>query len=297
MSNRPPLAVRKASSDPNTARPGIGLTLAKHSSSGTRYSSEHAATVAPDGLRAGEVLDTEGIDGKPIFIIRNAAGIPVGVRKIAHENDRLKGHFTATQNEAKMYAHFTSFPHWRDHILPFRRADVQDDIVVIDFDWVDGEDVEKYLASHPEDTIPTVRQIIMQLRWLVQHGYIHGDIKLDNFYRAADGRILIFDFGRSARAAYASIMTDATAVSRLVRPHNPELADWLLHLAVEEQSHIGPFKDKLAEIYLKTVSRLVPKRNSSNSKRSNSSKYSSNSRKSRKASSSNRSRKTKRNPH
>jgi len=289
MSNRPPLAVRKASSDPNTARPGIGITLAKHSSSGSRYSSEHIAPAAPDGLRAGEVLDTEGIAGKPIFIIRGASGAPTGVRKIAHSDDPLKGHFSATQNEAKMYTHFTSIPHWREHILPFRRAEIKDDIVVIDFDWVEGEDVEKYLAAHPEDSLPIIRQIIMQLRWLAQHGYVHGDVKLDNFYRTADGRILLFDFGRAARAAYGSIMADATAVSRIVRPHNPDLANWLLHLAVEEQSHIGPFKDKLVEVYLKTVSRLIPKRNSSNSKRSSSS------RKSRKSSSSNR--KSRKNPH
>ncbi len=282
MSSRPPLAVRKASSDPETLRPGIGITLAKHSSSGSRHSSEHIAEAAPKPLRPGEVLDTEGIDGKPIFIIRNAAGEPVGVRKIAHITDTLKGHFAATQNEAIMYTHFSTFPHWREHILPFRSADIKEDIVIIDFDWVEGEDVEKYLAANPGDFLPVMRQILIQLRWLAQHGYIHGDIKLDNFYRTADGRILLFDFGRAGRVAFASTMSEVTAVARIIRPHNAELANWLLLSAVDEHTHIAPFKDKLAEIYLKTVSRLVPKHSSSNSKRSSSS-----SRKSRKSSNSN----------
>ncbi len=280
--SRPPLVPRKASSENATHRPNIGITLAERTSSGSRRSSEYGHT--RKGLRPGESLDTEGIAGRPIFIIRDAAGNPVAVRKIAHETDPLPGHFAATQNEATVYRKLSTVHGWRDHILPYRNAVVSDDTVTIDFDWMEGEDVEHYLAAHPEQAVSVIRQVVMQLRWLAQQGYIHGDIKLDNFYRAVDGRILLLDFGRAWRITYGNMFTEAGAVSRIIRPYSPELAEWLLHgKAVEEHAHIAPLKDKLAEIYLKTVSMLVPNKHRS-----------SNSRKSRKSTSSNRKTKSRR---
>jgi serine/threonine protein kinase len=282
--SRPPLAPRKASSEDATHRPNIGLTLADRTSSGSRRSSEYGHT--RKGLRPGEKLDTEGIAGRPIFIIRDATGTPVAVRKVAHETDTLPGHFAATQNEAVIYRQLSTTHSWRDHILPYRNAVVSDDTVIIDFDWIEGEDVERYLTAHPDQAVSVIRQVIMQLRWLAQQGYIHGDVKLDNFYRTADGRILLLDFGRAWRITYGNMITETGAVSRIVRPYYPEVAEWLVHgKAVEEHAHIAPLKDKLAEIYLKTVSMLVPKQ---------AGRRSSNSRKSRKSTSSNRKTKSRR---
>jgi len=287
--SRPPLGLYRSSSG-NAAKSGLGITLAARSSSGSRHSSEKVAVAAPvKGLRLqpGEILDKEGIAGRSIFIIRNADGLPVGVRKIAMENDPLPGHFTATQVEARIYRHLTTIPGWREHILPFRDEKSTGDTVTIDFDWLDGEDVQKYLEKYPDDYLPVMRQILMQLRWLAQQGYIHGDIKLDNFYRTADGRILLFDFGRAGRVAFASVMSELMAVARIISPYNTDLGSWLKFHAMEEYAHIVSFKDMLAEIYLKTVSNLIPspsKKNSDSSKSSNSKK----SRASRKSSSSSR---------
>jgi serine/threonine protein kinase len=284
--SRPPLGLHRSFSG-NAAKSGLGITLAARSSSGSRHSSEKVAAAAPvKGLRPGEVLDKDGIAGRPIFIIRNADGAPVGVRKIAMENDPLPGHFTATQVEARTYRHLTTIPGWREHILPFRDEKSTDDTVTIDFDWLDGEDVQKYLEKYPNEFLLIMRQILMQLRWLAQHGYIHGDIKLDNFYRAADGRILLFDFGRAGRVAFASVMSELMAVARIITPYNADLGFWLKFHAMDEYAHIVSFKDKLAEIYLKTVSKLIGRKTSSSKKSSNSSKSrksSSNSKKSRKS--------------
>ena len=283
---KPPMGLHRRFSG-NAENSGLGITLAARSSSGSRHSSEKVAAAAPvKGLQPGEVLDKDGIAGRPIFIIRNADGAPVGVRKIAMENDPLPGHFTATQVEARTYRHLTTIPGWREHILPFRDEKSTDDTVTIDFDWLDGEDVQKYLEKYPNEFLLIMRQILMQLRWLAQHGYIHGDIKLDNFYRAADGRILLFDFGRAGRVAFASVMSELMAVARIITPYNADLGFWLKFHAMDEYAHIVSFKDKLAEIYLKTVSKLIGRKTSSSKKSSTSSKSrksSSNSKKSRKS--------------
>ena len=280
--SRPPLGLYRSSSG-NAAKSGLGITLAARSSSGSRHSSEKAAVpVKVLRLQPGEVIDKEGIAGRSIFIIRNADGLPVGVRKIAMENDPLPGHFTATQVEARTYRHLTTIPGWREHILPFRDEKSTGDTVTIDFDWLDGEDVQKYLEKYPDDFLPIMRQILIQLRWLAQQGFIHGDIKLDNFYRTADGRILLFDFGRAGRVAFASVMSELMAVARIISPYNADIGFWLKFHAMDEYAHIVSFKDMLAEIYLKTVSNLIPHRSkkSSNSSKSSNSKKSHMSRKS-----------------
>ena len=257
--------------------------MAARSSSGSRHSSEKVAVIPGLRLQPGEVIDREGIAGRSIFIIRNAAGLPVGVRKIAMENDPLPGHFTATQVEARTYRHLTTIPGWREHILPFRDEKSTGDTVTIDFDWLDGEDVQKYLEKYPDDFLPIMRQILIQLRWLAQQGFIHGDIKLDNFYRTADGRILLFDFGRAGRVAFASVMSELMAVARIISPYNADIGFWLKFHAMDEYAHIVSFKDMLAEIYLKTVSNLIPHRSKKSSNSSKSRKSSSNSKKSRKS--------------
>lgn len=296
VNGKPPLGLYRSVSG-KEQKTGLGILLAARSSSSSRRSSEKAEEAAhvPSGLRPGETVDTEGIAGRPIFIIRDTMGAPVGVRKVATSMDPHPGHFTATQVEARIYNHLVTVGEWREHILPFRGEKTTVDTVTIDFDWLDGEDAEKYLAKHPSEFLPVMRQILLQLRWLAQQGYVHGDIKLDNFYRAADGRILLFDFGRTGRVGYPSMMSELMAVARIIQPHNAGLATWLQFHAIDEHAHIASFKDKLAEIYLRTVSKLMHRRKSSSNsksrKRSSSNRAKgAGARKSRKSSSSNRSR-------
>lgn len=293
MSARPPkyelpLSLKRPSSS-NRAHEdarGFSLALAARSSGSSRRSSEVAEeTVGPDfNLRKGEQLDKDGIDGKPVYIIRNAAGAPVGVRKIATSLDERKGQFSATQNEATVYRNLVTIHGWRDHILPIRSEHVTDDLVVLDFDWVEGNDLKTYLAEHPSEMIPVLRQAILQLRWFTLHGYSHGDVRLDNFYRKTDGTVLLFDFGRTRRVNFMDGMKDVMTLAPLVQPFNTQIASWLTHEAMTDPPD-RPVKERIADIYLRVVSALRQKSSSNSSRRNSNARRSNRTRKSRKSSS------------
>jgi serine/threonine protein kinase len=201
----------------------------------------------------------------------------------------LPGHFTATQKEARIYDILTKFPGWRNHILPIRSVKTAEDTVVIDFDWLEGEDTSSYLDKHPSEFLQIMRQILMQLRWLALHDYAHGDIKLDNFYRDSEGRILLFDFGRTRKIMYTGIAAELAAIARIIRPYNEALGSWILTTAIDEYDASKPPKDNLAEFYLTIVSKLTPSRtsrkSSSNTRRRSSNSKNGGGRKSRKSSS------------
>jgi serine/threonine protein kinase len=148
-------------------------------------------------LGADETIDAEGIAGRPIFIIRGPDGQPTGVRKVARGSDDRPGYFDATRNEARIYKQIIAEnpESWRDHLLPYRNSAANSASVIIDFDWVDGVDVRSYLADHPQDASAVFDHVARQLRWLAEKGYAHGDIDAGNFFRTADGRILILDLG------------------------------------------------------------------------------------------------------
>jgi serine/threonine protein kinase len=256
-SGRPPRLHRTSSANgagAGSPRPSFGLLLAARSSGSSRASSELSEEILGPtfGLKAGEKLDTEGIAGRPIFIIRDAEGNPTGVRKIATVTDVRPGQFAATIKEAVVYKTLSEKPNWRQHIIPFRFEKIDDKIVIIDFDWIEGEDIEKYIQANPETAVTMIKEITQQLQWLASVGHIHGDIKLDNFYHTTDGRVLMFDFGRSSPLRLLVLQTELFGYANMIEPFSKPAAAYVRAHALPEDYSV-PFAAHIISVYTEAL--------------------------------------------
>lgn len=214
-------------------------------------------------LGAGETIDEVGIAGRPIFIIRGPDGQPTGVRKIARGSDNRPGYFEATRNEARTYKQIIAEnpEEWRNHVLPYRNSDMNSASVIIDFDWVDGTDVRTYLADHPQDATVVFDHVARQLRWLAEKGYAHGDIDAGNFFRTADGRILVLDLGL-AHKRIVGAQKEKSDFLHMIRPYiKPKVGSYL---------NSKPLTMPLADFFL-SASRQI--RNSTRTTRSQKAGY------------------------
>jgi serine/threonine protein kinase len=155
------------------------------------------------------------------LIVGNTNGHPRRIRKVATKNYRA-GHHHATINEVQVYRDLLRksdtgeyiLPDVENNILPFYRAVRGDNWVYLNFKYVDGADFEKYLSAlyprneltetEKESKLAETKRLLIaaakHLKWLLQvGGYSHGDIKLNNFYRAKDGRTFVIDFGKARK--------------------------------------------------------------------------------------------------
>ena len=124
------------------------------------------------------------------------------IRKLALSSNR-PGHYGATQNEVRVYQHLQRLADSPEHILPFRGArEKEGNWLYLNFNYVDGMDFEKYLRDHPSETKTLLIEAAKHLKWLLEvGGHTHGDIKLDNFYRASTGKTYVIDFGKASPVA------------------------------------------------------------------------------------------------
>lgn len=129
---------------------------------------------------------------------------PVKIRKLASSLPRnnnsyvnLDG-FRTIRNEGNVYKVLKGLSEFENYCFPFLKYTDEDQIRFIDFEFVKGDTLQDYIHHHK---IPKVgrrillAQCIRCLLFLARNGYIHGDIKLDNFwYDTVKAKVRIFDF-------------------------------------------------------------------------------------------------------
>lgn len=231
---------------------GPVLVLARSASDEADLPVSSSEITAETGLPPGQVVDDESLRGRTVYIIRDATtGEPVGVRKFVSNMDPRPGHYTAVQNEARNYRDIQAAnADWAEHILPFRQSIQRRNGIILDFDWIPGTDLQTYLATATRrEAQQALEHAARQLRWLALAGYHHGDVKAENIYRAADGRILLFDFDSANR--FINPVSTGHERTRFMTMIDPYVSD-----RVKDLLQKAPFDISLDAFYL-LASRLI----------------------------------------
>jgi eukaryotic-like serine/threonine-protein kinase len=124
------------------------------------------------------------------------------------------------ENEAEVGAAVSS-----EYIVPFRGAHLDADPPFLLFDWLEGGSLEEHL--HHQGCLPwgdavwVARQCAQGMHDLLNHGYIHGDIKPANVMLCDDGSVRLIDLG-FARRDEAGAACDLTATDSPLLAGTPE---------------------------------------------------------------------------
>lgn len=199
--------------------------------------------ITRNGLSANQSLVEEAVGPYSLSFIKNRDGTKRMVRKITKSTNSRRGQFEATVREADIYNDLIKNPDYKDHILPFVRSKRTNDWIYIDFDYVNGLDFERYLATLPDEAGEERKYLLLEairhLQWLLLVGYSHGDVKLNNFYIDTTTRkTYIIDFGTSRKllsrgGIYADVFKLLNMTSILFPRLTPEEEHVILEKAKE----------------------------------------------------------------
>lgn len=92
---------------------------------------------------------------------------------------------------------------------------------VLQMDWVDGETMETYIASHYRDTaaIKDLYKKICDLAlWLRTKPFAHGDIKPDNIMIKPDGSLILVDYDGMYVKALSGMLSPTTGTKGFSHP-------------------------------------------------------------------------------
>ena len=131
--------------------------------------------------------------GSEIYFIRKVGNVaPIKVRKLVTPGLL----FSQIGREAAIYETLSKKDGFTDFCLPFLKYTDGRTKRYIDFEYVEGVSLDKYVHGKSErERIGIFKQCVRCLKVLAGHGYVHGDIKMDNFWWDSDRkRVLIFDF-------------------------------------------------------------------------------------------------------
>jgi len=147
-------------------------------------------------------LNITGLAERDILFFKdNVTNNYVRVRKFDTEAGSRIGQYNATLMEANVYETISRAGDASEHILPFLTSYTGKqgavNIIVLDFGFVKGVNFEYYLMKNPDKRNYLLIEIIKHLKWLLQNGYVHGDVKFDNFFIGENGQTYIIDFGKS----------------------------------------------------------------------------------------------------
>lgn len=216
----------------SAAPPGLGLRI-RAPSKNADADADAELDPLTNGLAPTEVLNEFGegrnVYATEIYKIRNReSGALRGIRKVSRF-DPSKPVLQAAQIEKAIYDTLKTVPDASRYILPYRQGKTNGQSAYINFNWKEGGDLIDYINAKlssrtlaPAEAKQILFEIATKLKWLAKQGFIHRDIKFDNLYRAADGTILLFDFGFAMQIGAANendmLIEMSNFIDKLVTP-------------------------------------------------------------------------------
>ncbi len=195
----------------NNNRPFIGLTIQKHRTNENRneFDPAQCGSLEPGQtciLREKDLNETYG--SFVYFLYDKDSKTPVQIRKLGTsapmENGTIRLEtFRGIQKEGRVYEALRKLNGFSEMCLPFIHYKEEKGIRYIDFDYTPGETVYEYIHKEKrgiEQRKKVLALCIRTLLFLAEHGYIHGDIKMDNFWWDSEKEtVRIFDFELAMR--------------------------------------------------------------------------------------------------
>ena len=150
-----------------------------------------------------------------IYNIYNNSGAHKRIRKVANYSDEeanndKKGIFEETVDEISNYEVLSELPSSESLLMPLVNSSQRNQkpfkYAFLNFQPIPGDTLEDTIkAGFPVEKIPILlHNVLNSLRWLVSNGYIHGDIKADNFFVESTGNVRLLDLGQLATLRYAN---------------------------------------------------------------------------------------------
>jgi serine/threonine protein kinase len=133
-------------------------------------------------------------------------GERIGIRKIARRGkfgNWRDDIFATTVKELGIYKKIVKHDGWDQYILPFTGGALIDEgsVIYLDFDYIEGLDLIEYnkeaTKAHKHSIMA---QVARALKWCLEAGFSHGDIKPDNIYIEevrGEPKARLFDFGEA----------------------------------------------------------------------------------------------------
>ncbi len=130
------------------------------------------------------------------------------------QDERIVARFV---QEARTAATLAGHP----NIVPIFDIGAANGLYFLIMQYVEGEDLSKYLKTHtklsPREAAKIVAQVADALVWACAKNVIHRDLKPSNLYMDQNGRIMVLDFGIAKAADVPGTLTLAT--ERLGTPY------------------------------------------------------------------------------
>lgn len=134
-------------------------------------------------------------------------------------------------------------------------------------EYVDGDDIEKYLGEHPENINDIFLQVIEGFTYLENCKILHRDIRPLNILVSQDGLVKIIDFGFGKRIIYKEDFDKSISLNPWCEPPN-EFNDRIYNFTTEIY-FIGKLFEKIIKEkdiesfkYTKLLSKMCRKNNS-----------------------------------
>ena len=137
--------------------------------------------------------------GSEIFFIKRAGQAdPSKVRKLGRDDQTR----TMIAIEGLRYKDLQGKPGFERYCLPYLKDVREGSAHYIDFRYVKGEPLHIYVHKglSVEKRMDILKQCIRCLKFLANNGYVHGDVKLDNFWWDSEhSRVLVLDFEKATK--------------------------------------------------------------------------------------------------
>jgi serine/threonine protein kinase len=215
---------------------GLGLGIGRPSGLSLQANSP-PALINPEthGLNANLKVSNSipGVYSSNIRKILNSTDAVRGIRKIVSANN--EGLYLETRREKGVLNVLRASPNFEQYVLPYKKGYSNAGSVYLNFNWKEGSDLFDYLESRlatlsVEEKRKLIVDIAKSLKWLAQHGFVHGDVKFQNLYRGTDGRIYLLDFGKAKRLNVADSKDVDKVISQfgeMIAPHlTPEAPEF-----------------------------------------------------------------------
>jgi serine/threonine protein kinase len=198
--------------------PGLGLTLSikGHRSPPNSNDEEEPKKASPKPIYTGKLEPGEGLE--PISFLVGTQNSYIyyvtkdgdhhKVRKVVANQGFTQVAYPNAKKEKVIYDKLHTLEGWEDHVLPYVGGEDTQGSVIIDFKYMEGNDLLTYInKKRPSDEkrVELLNQAQAALDFCHEHEITHGDIKAENFYVSEGGkRCYIFDFGSGSMRPTAS---------------------------------------------------------------------------------------------